>query len=240
MSARGGAPPAHARPARAIAGRQPRRPVTGHLAALIAAGLPALCLLAGCGDLFNVGRPAPRPEPVLNRPAADAEAARQYIASLQELQAGSPARQAEIVQRARGAMENAPTTMNRLRYALMLALPGHGGADPVAARRQLSELVARPELLLPAERALAAVLLADVDERLVLIAENRRLQLDAANHDKDRSSAASRRLQAEAEENARLRRALEEAQKKLDAVTQVERSITDRAKAPPAKSKGKP
>jgi hypothetical protein len=130
--------------------------------------------------------------------------------------------------------------MNRLRYALMLALPGHGDADPVAARRQLSELLARPELLLPSERALAAVLLADLDERLVLIAENSRLQLDAASRDKERSSAASRRLQAEAEENARLRRALEEAQKKLDAVTQVEQSITDRANAPPANPKGKP
>ena len=218
--------------------RQWRRlavPLTALLAGLSAAGL-----LAGCDSLNPFGRAAPRPEPALNRPVADAEAVRDYVASLQELQAGSPARQAEIVQGARRAMESAPTTMNRLRYALMLALPAHGGTDPVAARRQLSELTARPELLLPSERALAAVLLADVDERLVLIAENRRLQLEAASRDKDHSAATSRRLQAEAEENARLRRALEEAQRKLDAVTQVERSITDRANAPPPKTKGKP
>jgi|GEM_PF-241712 len=239
MTCPGAAAPAHRRPGATVrCGRPLHRPAAPRVALL--AGLSAAGLLAGCGDAGLFGRPPPRPEPALNRPVADAEAAREYIASLQELQAGSPARQAELVQGARGAMESAPTTMNRLRYALMLALPGHGGADPVAARRQLSELLARPELLLPSERALAAVLLADLDERLVLIAENSRLQLDAASRDKERSSAASRRLQAEADENARLRRALEEAQKKLDAVTQVEQSITDRANAPPANPRGKP
>ena len=206
-------------------------------AAALAASLLGAAALAGCGGMF--GRPAPQPAPVPTRPTADGEAAREYIAALQELLAGAPARQAEIVRGARGAMESAPTTMNRLRYALMLALPGHGSTDPVAARRQLSELLARPELLLSAERALATVLLADVDERLVLIAENRRLQLESANRDKDRNAAANRRLQAEIDESARLRRALEEAQKKLDAVTQLERSITDRANAPAAKPKGK-
>jgi hypothetical protein len=116
----------------------------------------------------------------------------------------------------------------------MLALPGHGGSDPVAARRQLSELLARPELLLPAERALAGVHLRDVEERLVLVQANRQLQLDAANRDKDRDKSAvtGRRLQAEIDENARLRRALEEAQKKLDAVSQLERSITERRANP--------
>jgi small-conductance mechanosensitive channel len=115
----------------------------------------------------------------------------------------------------------------------MLSAPGHGGADPVAARRQLSDLLARPELLLPAERALATMSLRGVDERLVLLAENRRLQQEAAVRDKDRTSAANKRLQAEIDENARLRRALDEAQKKLDAVSQLERSIVERGGTQP-------
>jgi small-conductance mechanosensitive channel len=94
--------------------------------------------------------------------------------------------------------------------------------------------LARPELLLPAERALAAVHLADVDERLVLIAENRRLAEDDAQRDKEHGAAAARRLQTELDENARLKRALEDAQKKLDAVMQVERTVTGRG-TPPAK-----
>lgn len=190
--------------------------------------------LAACGDLGGSIKPVAhdKPESTVSRPAADAEAARGYVAALGDLHSASPAGQAEAFQAARVAAESAPTTLNKLRYALMLAIPGHAGSDPVAARRQLSDLVARPELLLPSERALAAVLLAEVDERLVLAAENRRLQQEAAARDKDKTAGLAKRLQVEMDENARLRRTLEEAQKKLDAVTQVEQSITGRGNPP--------
>jgi hypothetical protein len=196
------------------------------------AALTAMATVAACGDLGGSIKAPQKPEPTVSRPAADAEAARSYLVTLGELQSGTPAAQAEAIQAGRVAAESAPTTLNKLRYALMLALPGHAGSDPVAARRQWSDLVARPELLLPAERALAAVLLAEVDERLVLAAENRRLQQEASGRDKDRSAALNKRLQAELEENARLRRAVEDAQKKLDAVTEVERSLTGRGNPP--------
>jgi hypothetical protein len=195
--------------------------------------LAGLLGLAACGSLSGAIKSAPtKVESTISRPAADADAARGYVMALGELQAGAPAAQAEAFQAARVAAESAPTTLNRLRYATMLALPGHAGSDPVAARRQLSDLVARPELLLPSERSLASVLLAEVDERLVLAAENRRLQQDAAGRDKDRSAALAKRLQAELDENARLRRAVEDAQKKLDAVMEVERSLTGRGNPP--------
>ena len=178
--------------------------------------------LASCGALKT---PEPPKPPAAIRPAADAEAAREYLTALQELLAGTPARQAEIFQTAKVTAENYPTTLNRLRFALMLAVPGHGATDPVAARRQLSDLLARPELLLPAERALAAVHLADVDERLVLLETTRQQQAEALARDKERGAATAKRLAQEQDESARLRRALEEAQRKLDAVMQVERSI---------------
>jgi hypothetical protein len=196
--------------------------------------LAGSCAIAACGtvsapfsarDQTDITR--------LSRPAADAEAVRGYLAELARLQSSPPSEQAELLQSMRVTAENAPTTLNRLRYSLMLALPGHTGSDPVAARRQLSDLLARPELMLPSERTLAAVLLADVDERLVLIAESRRLQKEAENHDKEHMAAMTKRLQIEQDESARLRRALEEAQGKLDAVTQVERSIVGRGGTPP-------
>ena len=189
-------------------------------------------LLAGCGTLsmpFGTRPPDPAAAP---RPLGESEAARSYVGELARLQAAAPSEQAELLQAARSAAEGSPTTLSRLRYALMLALPGHAGSDPVAARRQLSDLLARPELLMPSERALASVLLADVSERLVLIAESRRLQEEAASHDKERMAAVTRRLQIEQDENARLKRALEDAQKKLNAITQVERSITGRGNPP--------
>ena len=206
-----------------------RRALRTLLAGLLLAAGGAL--VAACGTLsapFAIHRAAPATTP----PLAEAEAARSYLGELARLQSATPSEQAELLQAARAGAESTPTTLSRLRYALMLALPGHAGADPVAARRQLSDLLARPELLLPSERALTAVLLADVNERLVLIAESRRLQDEAASHDKDRMAAVTRRLQIEQEENARLKHALEDAQKKLNAITQVERSIIGRGNPP--------
>jgi len=54
------------------------------------------------------------------------------------------------------------------------------------------------------------------------------LQNDALRTDRDRIAAMQRRLQAEADENAKLRRQLEDAQAKLDAIANIERNLTDR------------
>jgi hypothetical protein len=50
------------------------------------------------------------------------------------------------------------------------------------------------------------------------------------------SPALTKRLKDEADENARLRKALDDARAKLDAITNIERSISDR---PPA-NEGRP
>jgi hypothetical protein len=83
---------------------------------------------------------------------------------------------------------------------------------------------------LPTERLLASVELQQVEQQLVLQAENGRLR-DDAPHDadaRDKLLAANRRLTAETDENARLRKALDEARAKLEAVTHLEKSINDR------------
>jgi len=158
----------------------------------------------------------------------------QLLELMSELPKGDPARQAELFQSAKNAASVSPTTTNRLRYALVLATPGHGGSDPVAAQRQLSELLARPETLLTAERLLALVELQEVDEQLVLQAENQRLRTDDASRDsQNKLLAVNHRLAAEMDENARLRKALDEARAKLDAVTHIERSINDRGTSAP-------
>jgi hypothetical protein len=142
---------------------------------------------------------------------------------------GDPARQAEMFQAAKDAAELTPTTSNKLRYALALATPGFSGSDPVAAQRQLSELLARPETLLPSERLLALVELKEVEQRLILQAENRRMRDEAVHDDsRDRLAAINRRLAAESDENVKLRKALDEARAKLEAITHIERSINDR------------
>jgi hypothetical protein len=196
----------------------------------IAASLVALAGMGGCGALngalSNTKEAAPA---VPERQTADLGPISPLLEMMSSLPRGDPALQAELFQSAKDAAALSPTTSNRLRYALALATPGHSGSDPVAAQRQLSELLARPETLLAVERLLALVELQEVDQRLVLRAENKRLR-DEASHDDshDKLLAINRRLAAESDENARLRKALDEARAKLDAVTHIERSINDR------------
>ena len=80
---------------------------------------------------------------------------------------------------------------------------------------------------------MALVELQEVDQRLVLQAENQRLRDEALHDSKDKLQSINRRLQAESDENARLRKALDEAHAKLDAVTHIERSINDRGTSEP-------
>jgi hypothetical protein len=163
--------------------------------------------------------------------ATDMASIESLLELMSELPKGDPARQAELFQSAKDAATLSPTTSNRLKYALALATPGHGGSDPVAAQRQLSELLARPETLLTVERLLAQVELQEVDRMLVLQAENKRLRDDESHDSRDKLLAANRRLQAESDENAKLRKALDEARAKLDAITHIEGSINNRGAA---------
>lgn len=163
--------------------------------------------------------------------ATDMASIESLLELMSELPKGDPARQAELFQSAKDAATISPTTSNRLKYALALATPGHSGSDPVAAQRQLSELLARPETLLTVERLLAQVELQEVDRMLVLQAENKRLRDDESHDSRDKLLAANRRLQAESDENAKLRKALDEARAKLDAITHIEGSINNRGAA---------
>jgi hypothetical protein len=198
-----------------------------------AVSLLALCALGGCSALSPLSNPKPAPPDEQERKSSDYGPVVPLLQLMSELPQGDPARQAELFQSAKDQASLSPTTSNRLKYAVALATPGHSGSDPVAAQRQLSELLARPETLLPDERLLALVELQDVNQRLILQAENQRLREEASHDSRDKLQAANHRLQAELDENARLRKALDEARAKLDAVTHIERSITERATTEP-------
>jgi hypothetical protein len=197
-----------------------------HRGKRIAACVLAGVWLTGCAGLGKAKPPAPA---VQEHPQPDSAAVAPLLEMMSNLPQGDPARQAEVFQQAKDAAELQPTTSNKLRYALALATPGYTGADPVAAQRQLAELLARPETLLPVERLLAAVELKEVEQRLILQAENARMRDAVPNDSHDKLQSINRRLAAESDENAKLRKALEEARAKLEAVTHIEqRSVTDR------------
>jgi hypothetical protein len=189
---------------------------------LLAASI-TLALLSACNGVGGLGHTKLPPPTESAGPPQDAAAVLPLLELMSSLPQGDPARQAELFQSAKDAAEISPTTSNRLKYALALATPGYDGSDPVAAQRQLSTLLARPETLLPVERLLATVALKDVEQTLVLQAENKRMRDDNTPHEPhDKLQAINRRLSAEQDENAKLRKQLDEARAKLEAVTHIE------------------
>ena len=187
-----------------------------------------LLVLAGCnGSLLPRQRPAPAAQPAPT-PSASSLILSDYLLLLQRLVQGTASEQAEIVARAQNEYGSAPTPSRELRLALILSTPGHPATDQPRAQRLLRELMAHPESLLPVERALAFLQLSQIDDHLTLVAENRRLQTDALREDQARIAAANRRLQAEVDENTRLRKELDEARAKLDAIANIERSLNER------------
>src|SRR5579871_4073565 len=189
----------------------------------------AAIAVGACASDFNPREhDAGQTPPVVDRNAASAAALTEDLQLLQRLVQGAPAEQAEITAAAQRDYETAPTPSRQLRFALVLATPGHPATDLPRAQRLLRELMANPEMLLSGERALAFLELQQIDDHLTLDAENRRLQGDAVRADRERLSTSNRRLQLETDENARLRKELEEARAKLDAIANIERSLNER------------
>ncbi len=199
-----------------------------------AAGL-LLVALAGCtagGGLFRGNEQSVAPAaaaPGTGQIAANGLAL--YLETLRSLVEGDAVVQADTFRNVTAAADVAPTTTNRLNLALALATPGHPSSDPLAAQRALSELLAAGDALLPEERILALVHLKDVEQILILDAEAQRLQRAAQTATTQRNDQAAQRLQAALEENRQLRVALDEARAKLDAITNIERSIRERENA---------
>jgi hypothetical protein len=210
------------------------QPERGHKACALRGALLAVLVLAGgCATLARFGPSHPAggaAAPTVDRDTQVAAVLADTIQTMQRLAAGSPAEQAEIVNSARQAYERAPGGGAQLRYALMLATPGHASRDASQARQLLRALSAQPEALAPVERAVALLELAQLDRELGLVGDNERLQAIVLNNadQEEHLAAANRRLQSTLEENTRLRHQVEELQAKLDAVVNIERNLTER------------
>lgn len=207
-----------------------------------------LCLaLGGCSSMGGLKGDKPVVAAGPSTESIQAAQLASYITGLQQLVQGSPAEQAEVVAAAHAGYEQAHQGPAALRYGLVLAAPGHPARDLPQAQRVLRETLARPELLNIVERALAVVELQRVDAEQRITAENERL-VGEAQRERERQrtapsvAAVTKRLQTEQEENARLRKALDEARAKLDAIVNIEleRSAPNRPTTErPASSEGR-
>ncbi|MET0533867.1 MAG: hypothetical protein ABW171_06550, partial [Steroidobacter sp.] len=143
---------------------------------------------------------APTPQP----PSSSSGVAPGYLDIMNNLSTPDPARQADLFYEVEREYTRAPTTASTLRYAVALVTPGHPASSPNEGKRLLETLLATPERLTQDERTLASVLLHETNVRLKLESENRRLL--ATIDDRSRTQANSdKRIQAQIEENARLR-----------------------------------
>jgi len=195
-----------------------RHSLTGIVGAIV------LAAVAGCGALPSTHSRDAQSQPTADRNSTEATVIAGYLDVCLRVARGTPAEQAEILTTATNDYRAAPTPSRILRYAMVLSTPGHAGNDPVVAQRLLREVLATPETLLPAERALAFLQLQQVERQQALEADVRRLQTNAERTANDRIAQLSRRLTTESEENARLKKLLAEAQAKLDAIANIERS----------------
>lgn len=195
---------------------------------LAVAAAVCLALLSGCETTGNwlKGRRTAEPAEAIDSSAPEANA---YLDELHRLAGGDPATQAEIFADAESAAMLTPGTSTELRYALVLALPGHSGSNPEEAQGKLRELLARPELMTANENALAAVFLTEVETRLVLEAEARRLRSDSTRAAMTEEAAVAQRIARVEAENRRLRQSLADAEAKLEAIMTIERSIRQQA-----------
>lgn len=194
----------------------------------IAAAALAVLLLAGCAQTRSLmagvrGTPAATDTSGIDgAPGADA-----YLQELSALASGDPATQAEIYADAHSVATLTPGPQTQLRYALVLSTPGHPEFDPEQAQSILRELLTRPELMTQAEIALATIHLEFAEQWIVLNAETRRLRATTSRAAQTQQDAAAERLATVEADNRRLRRELEEAQQKLEAITTIERSIRE-------------
>ena len=182
----------------------------------------ALCLVSGCKSVDDWSGLKKRKDTTPVTHTDDGQVIAAYLATLDRLGRGGAAEQAEIIESTRNAYLAEPSTQKRLRYAFVLAVPGHAASDPTGARSLLGEALATPETLLPSERALAELMVRDLDARLSLTRENETLRSGSTPQEDNRIADLNRRLQAEIAEKDRLRRELERAEAKLEAIATLE------------------
>ncbi len=182
-------------------------------------------LLGGCAQtkqLMSGMRKSSSSEDVgiLGAPEAD-----QYLQEMYKLVAGDPATQAEIYADARSASRLTPGPPTNLRYALVLATPGHAESNAEMAQSLLRELLTQAPLMTQAEISLATIHLKSVEQLIVANSEVLRLRASTSRAAQTQETAKSARLTSVEAENRRLRQDLEEAEDKLEAITTIEQSI---------------
>jgi hypothetical protein len=189
-------------------------------------------LLAGCA-----GYPSSQPAATAPHSASAVPKATElspYFDTLEKMAPGDPSRQAAELASVLGAAQQSPTSTNRLRYAITLGAAGHADSNPVEAKRLITELLAGQHDLKPSEVSLANAYLREFDARVALYADIARQREELERRLQSAGADDDRRYASMAAENAKLKKALAEAERKLEAVAEMERTLIEQnGTAPP-------
>jgi hypothetical protein len=191
---------------------------------MVAAALSVALLLSGCSTTAQISdwfRGAS------GQGAMEAPDLETYLGELSELTSGDAGRQADIYDDASAAAELEPGPSSTLRLALVLATPGHAQSDPGRAVTLLREVLQQETSLTTEEMSLASVYLANAERLAEVTGEVARLRDSSAKANRAEQQSSARRIAAVEAENERLRKELEEAEQKLEAITSIERSIRE-------------
>lgn len=189
-----------------------------------------LAMLSGCATL--PAQETERREAVVPDSAQARDALAPYLDLLSGMASSDPARQRATLESAAIAAGQAPTGSHRLRHAIALGMAGHAGSNPVEGQRLIGELLAGRNDLTEGETALANAFLAEFGARVTLYAELARQQELDREQARARDEEAEQRVLALTSENARLKRALAQAERKLKAVAEMERSLLEQSVEP--------
>ena len=196
--------------------------------AKISIALLIVSLLGACAQtksiVSSMGRSSTPSDETVVLGAPDAE---QYLNEIYELSVGNPKIQAEIYADAESGAKLTPGPQTNLRYALVLATPGHDRFNPEIAQTMLRDVLLQESILTSSEVALATILLNSVERQLALSADARRALASSSLAASTEGAAVQQRLAAAEAENRQLREALTDAEEKLDAITSIERSIRE-------------
>lgn len=210
-------------------------PTVGALALLM-----AMTALAGCstGSLFrssgsnsgdgNSSSTSSSNSEANEATTLDASNVTVYLDTMQRLIEGDSLTQAAMFSDIEDAAEFAPTTTNRLLYALALSLPGHNGSDADEAAERLRNLIAAGNTLLPEERMLAQIQLQAANELAILRAAGADSEARTANQLAAQNQEHAAELAARQAEIDRLEAELRDVTTTLDAITNIERSLSER------------
>jgi hypothetical protein len=209
-------------------GRLPSRIAGSATWPTLAATIGLALTLLGCAGLQSK---QPEATPVVEAAPQPVDVA-DYLAVFDRLAPGDPTRQYATVAELASAAQANPTATNRLRYALALGAAGRTDSNPIEAKRLISELLAEQSDLQPKEVSLANAWLREFDARVALYADLARQREESERKLKGMDAEADKRIAALNAETQRLRKALADAERKLEAVAEMEQALVPPAQTP--------